>query len=245
MNHPQLSSPQRIILSEIPQVIFFDAMGTLFDLHHGVGEIYRQHALKHGVDADADNLERAFRSSFASAPPLAFPDAESKAIAQQEFTWWKQVVKATFTELEAIDKFSDFTDFFTEVYAYFSTAEPWYVFEDTIESLTQWRKKGVELGVISNFDSRLIRVLNSLHLSEFFTTITISSSAGSAKPERQIFELALSKHGVASNRAWHIGDSEIADYQGAKNAGINSFWLNRQGRSLNIINQLPNLSSLG
>lgn len=231
--------------SLIPKVIFFDAMGTLFGLQSSVGEIYRQYAAKHGVKADADLLDKAFLKSFKSAPPLAFPNLEPTKIKQQEFNWWQNVVKITFSQLGMLEKFSNFTVFFADVYTYFATKEPWYVYPDTVACLQQWRDRGVELGVISNFDTRLIEVLKLLDLEWFFTTITISSTAGFAKPDRDIFNIALDKHKIAARQAWHIGDSPIADYQGGKNAGIKSFLLNRNCASLNIENQLPNLSSLG
>ncbi|NJK54978.1 MAG: HAD-IA family hydrolase [Pleurocapsa sp. SU_5_0] len=229
----------------LPRVIFFDAMGTLFDLKNSVGEIYHQYASKHGVAIDAKQIEQAFITSFKSAPPLAFLPNELAVIKQQEFDWWKQVVSATFEQLEVLENFVDFNAFFREIYGYFGTKEPWYVFPDTIDSLTKCRDRNIELGVISNFDSRLIEVLNLLDLDQFFTSITISSMAGFAKPEPNIFQIALGKHNLVATNAWHIGDSPTEDYAAAKNAGLGSLWLNRQAHSLNIENQLPNLWSLG
>ena len=228
-----------------PKVIFLDAMGTLFDLKYSVGKIYQEYAQQYGVNVDAEAIEAAFIHSFKSAPPLAFLPQKLVTIKQQEFDWWKQVVWATFNHLGLLENFTDFAAFFNEIYLYFGTKEPWYVFPDTVKSLQRWRDRGIELGVISNFDSRLIGLLNLLNLDQFFTSITISSTAGSAKPETNIFQIALSKHNLAANQAWHIGDSPIEDYEGAKNAGLSSFWLNRNARLLNIENQLPNLSSLG
>lgn len=80
----------------LPKVIFFDAMGTLFELKTSVGEIYQQHALKYGVEADDKMLQNAFIQSFKSAPPLAFSTTELWQIKQQEFDWWKILVKSTF-----------------------------------------------------------------------------------------------------------------------------------------------------
>ncbi len=243
MNNAKQDSP--LNSNTLPKVIFFDAMGTLFDLKSSVGEIYRQHALKYDVEVDEKLLNQAFMQSFKSAPPLAFITAELEVIKQQEFAWWRSVVAATFSQMGLLEKFGDFTDFFAEIYLYFSTKDPWYIFPDTINSLKKWRDLGVQLGVISNFDSRLIKLLNILNLEQFFTSITISSVAGAAKPDQNIFKIALDKHQIIPQQAWHIGDSLIEDYQGAKNAGISAFWLNRDSLLLNIENQLPNLSSLG
>lgn len=229
----------------LPKVIFFDAMGTLFDLKTSVGEIYHQYAHQYGVEIDAEQIEQAFANSFKSAPPLAFSPNELTLIKQQEFDWWKQLVSATFEQLEVLENFSDFNAFFQEIYSYFGTKEPWYIFPDTVNCLTKCCDRKIELGVISNFDSRLIELLNLLNLDQFFTSITISSVAGFAKPKSNIFQLALNKHNLSSDQAWHIGDSPTEDYAGAKNAGLSSFWLNRSAYSLNIENQLPNLWSLG
>ena len=228
-----------------PQVIFLDAMGTLFDLKQSVGEIYQQFAFKHGVKIDAKSLDKAFIDSYKAAPPLAFPPAELNTIGDQEFLWWKNVVQTTFQRVKVLNKFSNFTEFFDEVYIYFATQDPWYVFPDVVPCLQNWQQQGIELGVISNFDSRLELILKALSLEPFFTSITISSVAGFAKPDHNIFDIALKKHGFAPQQAWHIGDNKEADYLGAENAGIKAFWLNCNGYSGNVKNQLPNLSSLG
>ena len=237
--------------NSLPKVIFLDAMGTLFDLNSTVGEIYQQFALKYGIKIDAKLLNNAFVDSFKAAPPLAFPAMELEAITQQEFIWWKNIVQRTFLQVDVLsnfsnstDFFSNFTDFFSELYTYFATKDPWYIFPDVIPCLRNWQEQGIQLGVISNFDTRLNQVLKSLDLEKFFTSITISSVAGFAKPDQNIFEIALKKHQFIAQQAWHIGDSLIEDYQGAKNAGIRSFWLNRSLVSLHNENQLPNLSSL-
>lgn len=235
----------KLSTNPLPKVIFFDAMGTLFDLKSSVGEIYQQFALKYGVQTDVEHLNKAFINSYQSAPSLAFFPEASQTIAQQEFIWWKNVVQMTFEQVEVLEKFSDFTDFFTELYNYFASKKPWYIYSDVIPCLQYWQQQKVQLGIISNFDGRLITVLKALDLEHFFTSITISSIAGFAKPDRNIFDMALKKHGFVAQQAWHVGDSKNEDYLGAKNTGINAFWLNRDHYSVNIENQLPNLSSLG
>ena len=241
----QMIQTSQLTPDKQPQVIFLDAMGTLFDLKTSVGEIYREFALKHGVEADSSQIQQAFITSFKSAPPLAFNCDRLAETQQQEFNWWKQVVSETFQNLDLKEKFGDFEAFFIEVYSYFGTKDPWCLFPDTIDSLTRWRDRGIELGVISNFDSRLIKLLNLLELEQFFSSTTISSLAGFAKPEADIFQIALAKHNIVSQAALHIGDNPVQDYEGAINAGLRSFWLNRHARLLNIDNQLPNLCSLG
>ena len=62
-----------------PQVIFLDAVGTLFGVAGSVGQIYSEIARQHGVRADAEELNQAFFRTFKAAPPMAFPDADPGA----------------------------------------------------------------------------------------------------------------------------------------------------------------------
>ncbi|NJM95242.1 MAG: HAD-IA family hydrolase, partial [Acaryochloridaceae cyanobacterium CSU_5_19] len=78
-----------------------------------------------------------------------------------------------------------------------------------------------------NFDSRLYAVLETLNLSQYFTSVTISTVAGVAKPDAQLFKTALAKHDCPAKAAWHIGDSWQDDYEGANQAGLRGIWLNR------------------
>jgi putative hydrolase of the HAD superfamily len=216
----------------LPKVIFLDAMGTLFGLKNSVGEIYSAIATSYGIQADAYQIEKAFINSFKTSPPLAFSSLQQpEEITQQEYLWWQKIVQKTFSQLELFKLFIDFEAFFQELYNYFATSEPWYAYPDTIPTLQKWQQKNIQLGIISNFDSRLERILESLELKMFFQSITISSTAGFAKPEPQIFTIALAKHHCFPEQVWHIGDSFTEDYQGAKKAGIKSFWLNRSDLS--------------
>ena len=229
---------------EKPKVIFFDAVGTLFGVRGSVGEVYREIVLEFGIDLAAENLEQAFRASFQAASPPTFPGVPEQDIPQQEFAWWKAIAQSTFARVNALDKFADFELFFARLYQHFAGIKPWYVYHDVIPTLKYWQEQKIPLGIISNFDTRLFQVLELLELKHFFTSVTISSLSGSAKPDSQIFMTALAKHNCSPSEAWHIGDSKREDYQAAKNIGIRSWLLDRDRELIIGENQLPNLNSL-
>jgi putative hydrolase of the HAD superfamily len=231
--------------STLPKVIFFDAVGTLFGIKGSVGEIYGEIASKHGVVVSSQKLNDGFRKVFSQASPLAFHQLDPLIIPQQEYQWWYEIAKSTFAQVDTLNKFKNFELFFQELYVYFATKKPWYLYLDTINTLKKWQQNKVELGIISNFDSRIYQVLELLEIKSYFTSITISSEVGSAKPDPIIFQTALAKHNCTSEQAWHIGDSFSEDYQGAKSMGIKAFLLERDKLKLYKKNQLPNLNSLG
>jgi putative hydrolase of the HAD superfamily len=219
-----------------PNVIFFDAVGTLFGVKGSVGHIYSAIAQKFNVSSDYEALNRAFVKRFKTAPKIAFPNAERSQISQLEYEWWFDIAKSTFAEVGVFEQFQDFDAYFSEMYEFFATPDAWYIYDDVIPALNYLQNQGIELGIISNFDSRIYPVLEGLELNKFFTSVTISTEVGAAKPDPQIFKSAIAKHHFCSRNFWHIGDSFKEDYEGAKNANpkanhLKGIWLDRSGNS--------------
>ncbi|MBD2176823.1 HAD-IA family hydrolase [Pseudanabaena sp. FACHB-1998] len=241
-----MRSPQTI-----PKIIYLDAVGTLFGVKGSVGDQYAIVAQDFGVSLDSELINQSFYKSFQAAPRMAFPSLPQSDIPVAEYEWWYALAKQTFGQTGDLTKFENFDVFFQSLYAYFATDKPWFVYEDTKFALDTWKKQGIILGLLSNFDSRLYSVVKTLELETYFDSITISTEAGSAKPDRKIFETALKKHSLqhSPDLAWHIGDSFSEDYQGAISLGINAFWLNRdraisndpQKQAAQSINKLTDL----
>lgn len=210
-----------------PQVIFLDAVGTLFGVKGSVGEVYAEVAQRFGVEVSATALNRSFFQSFRSAGMPAFGNIDRADIPAREFAWWFAIATNTFKQVGVLEQFPNFAEFFAELYAHFATAAPWVVYPDVRPSLEHWQHMGMTLGILSNFDSRLYSVLQSLDLATFFASVTISTEVGAAKPDPQIFAIALQKHDCLPNAAWHIGDSFEEDYKAAKAVGMRGIWLRR------------------
>ncbi len=219
--------------SETPHVIFLDAVGTLFGVRGSVGEVYRDFTQQQtGIELDADATNTAFYDAFNAAPPAEFPELitqekNASSLLQEEFNWWLAIAHDTFGRLGVLEQFPDFHSFFEHLFAYFATAEPWTIYPDVRPSLTYWQQQGIELGIVSNFDSRLYTVLDSLNLAQFFTSVTVSTRVGAAKPNPQVWYSALAAHDCPPDAAWHIGDSYREDVEGAIAAGLRGIWLNR------------------
>jgi putative hydrolase of the HAD superfamily len=216
----------------VPHTIFLDAVGTLFGIRGTVGEIYSRFAAQAGVQVDAQSLNQVFIDSFLAAPRAAFPGVDPAEIPGREFDWWRSVAHQSFTKMDVIDQFADFDTFFQGLFDHFAQPDPWIVYPEILQVLQQWREQGIELGVISNFDTRLHQVLEALDLAQFFTSVTLSTAVGAAKPQADIFKAALAKHQCSPEQAIHIGDSWSEDYQGAKSAGLQGIWLYRKEDSI-------------
>src|SRR5262249_907071 len=169
-----------------------------------------------GIEVSGAVISERFRACFDASPPLAFPGVSATEAIKLEREWWKQLVKGVFEPWP----FARFDDYFTELFDYFAQADSWTLYPEVPETLSALKQRGLIVDVISNFDSRLIKILHGLGAAHWFEEIFISSRVGYAKPHRRIFETALEKHGLRPGDALHVGDSEPNDLGGAANAGI-------------------------
>lgn len=208
-----------------PEIIFFDAAGTLFRVREGVGVVYSRLAAEHGVALAPDQLQTAFARAFTTMPPMIAPPHESEAeLHTCERQWWRALVRRVFAQQEFQ---RGFDAFFDEVFEYFRAAEAWRIFNDVRPALDMLRAQGRRMAIISNFDSRLDDLLASLELAHYFEAVHLSTRIGAAKPDPRIFTHALQFHQVAPQHALHIGDSLREDIEGATAAGIAAVLLNR------------------
>jgi putative hydrolase of the HAD superfamily len=220
-----LSTPH---LAMTIKAVFFDAAGTLIKPTRSVGESYAAIAAKHGKEVSSTNITERFRTCFDAAPRLAFPGTTEDAIEGLERVWWKNLVAKVF---EPWSPFDGFDAYFAELFAYFAEPDAWTLYPEVLETLAALNERGLILDVISNFDSRLVRILDGLDAGAQFENIFVSSRVGYAKPDRRIFNAALSYHGLAPAQALHVGDSEINDLRGANRAGLKGILVERRKTS--------------
>ena len=215
-------------MSEKKKTIFFDAVGTLFEVDRGVGFQYSRIALRFGVWKEPALLDQRFYEAFKKRPPLDFPNVPPSQLPKMEKKWWRDLVEAVFQG----SAFSDFDSFFETLYSLFSgnvgEGSPWILFPETTEVLTQLSQRGHPLGMISNFDSRLQQVVASLGIAHFFQTITCSALEGVAKPNQEIFNRALTKAACRPADAVYIGNEPDSDRAGALSAGIPFILIDRK-----------------
>ncbi len=108
----------------------------------------------------------------------------------------------------------------------------------TIESLGQHYK----LGVISNSDGRVAKLLETCGLDDCFLKITDSGAVGHEKPDARIFQAALDSLDVAAEKSVYIGDIYSIDYVGARNAGLHAVLMDVCGAYANTAS--PRVESL-
>ena len=84
------------------------------------------------------------------------------------------------------------------------------------------------LGIIANQLSRTQKRIDNWGIGEYFEVVIASAEAGCAKPDLEIFNLALEKAGCEPYEAIMVGDRLDNDIAPAKLLGMKTVWV-RQG----------------
>jgi len=206
--------------------VTLDAVGTLIAVAEPVGETYARVAARHGLRVGAEEAGLRFRAAFAAAPPLAFPGA-GRGLRDHERAWWHAIVSAAIGPAAAAGSVDAALD---ELFTHYAGAGAWRVFPEVAGVLGTLRARGLRLAVASNFDGRLVPLLDALGLGRLLDAAAYSSEAGSAKPDPGIFRAALARVGVAPADALHVGDGLVEDVFGARAAGMRALLVDREGR---------------
>ena len=210
------------------KAVFFDVGGTLLHVHPSVGEVYTQYARPFGFSGQADEVDKQFRLQWKSMGGIESLGRQSGMTIEKKF--WHDLVFRVFENFGGLG--GNFENYFEQIYDVFRKKDCWRVYEDVLESgiLEKLKSRGVVLGVISNWDSRLQDTLEATGLAKHFNFILASTVVGSAKPDQKIFETALKLSGVRREEACHIGDEPLTDIKGAKQMGVDAILIDRQGR---------------
>ena len=194
-----------------------------------VGRIYEEVARQHGIlDLNPEILNRQFAEAWRRKKDFGYSLSD-----------WSDLVDLTFAGLTEV---LPSKSFFQNLYERFAAAEVWRIYDDVKPALEILRDRGIRLGVISNWDERLRPLLRELGLSHYFETITISIEAGFRKPSPEIFRRAASELDLPVSNILHVGDGAVEDVEGARQAGMKSFLVSRQGSSSTGLSSLTEAS---
>jgi len=210
------------------RAVTFDVGGTLIEPWPSVGQIYVEVAARFGLGNVApEALNRQFAAAWKTRRPFDYSRPA-----------WQKLVTRTFAGLlpEPLSSAC-----FAAIYEQFGDARSWRVFDDVRPTLADLKARGLQLGLISNWDERLRPLLSQLQLTLSFNALVISHEVGQTKPAPGIFRRAAALLGLAPELILHVGDSATGDVAGAEAAGMAALLLDRSASA----SSTAGLSSLG
>lgn len=165
--------PKDRVFSQRPELITFDAHNTLIQPSQSIGKWYRE-ALNTVCDMTIRlprpaHFTTAFRAAFKEMGNSHPCFGSTTGMTSKQ--WWFEVVKKTYQTTKDLNQIEPdelekllpavFDMLYNDV---FGSKEGWVVKEDvvyTLQKLVEWREQGAgpKIGVVSNFDDRLPKIL--------------------------------------------------------------------------------------
>jgi putative hydrolase of the HAD superfamily len=225
------------------KAVFFDAGGTLIAPRLSFSEIYSRVLVPLGISAAAGDFQEAALETWAEFDALVGSGRDRYSHFEGgEREYWRRFVRRVLEHLSQAEKAEEAAEALNET---FSDPGVWSVFPEVRPTLHALHERGVRLGIISNWDSRLRRILSGLGLEEEFETIVVSCEVGAEKPAAAIFARALENLGLDEpSQALHVGDDARSDYEGARAAGIEPVLLVRDGEPPSDLRAVKSLDAL-
>jgi putative hydrolase of the HAD superfamily len=202
------------------QAVTFDAGGTLVEPWPSVGHVYAEIANRHGLPGIAPQLlTQSFAKAWKARKDFGYSIPE-----------WEGIVAETFATITGAKPDAALFD---DLYRRFAEPDAWRVFDDVFPTMEALRRRGLRLAVISNWDTRLIPLLNAIGLSKVVEFVVVSAETGFHKPSVEIFHHAAKRFGLPPETILHVGDSEQEDVNGARAAGFEAIRIARRDLTAN------------
>ena len=196
------------------EVISFDCYGTLIDWEGGIVSGLRPVLIAHGIDATDEEIlglhaqtEHKLQSAPADGRYVKYRDVLGEEVREAGRRWGFEPTPS-------------------EVRVLADSLRHWRPFPDTVEALRALKTR-YKLAIISNVDDGLF-ALTACQLEVEFDWIITAEQAGTYKPSRNNFEVALRRIGVAPDRLLHAAESLYHDIVPAKKLGLSTVWVHRR-----------------
>jgi putative hydrolase of the HAD superfamily len=207
--------------------LFFDLDHTLWDFDANAKESLMELYLFFKLESKAIGTFEQFYTIYLNHNATLWSRYEKGYITVDELKWkrmWRTLLDFQIAD-EKLAK--DMSEYFLE-----KLPTKKKVFEYTYEILDYLIQKKYSLHLITNGFEKTQRLkLNSSGLEKYFGEVITSEISNSVKPKKEIFDYALKKTNGTIEESIMIGDSLDADILGAKNAGMDSVFVNHVNAS--------------
>ncbi len=231
-----------MVRQDSPRAVLFDVGGTLIESRPAPPEVYARVLGRWGAAVTAEQVAPVFQrvwEELTQEHPRGLD--RYHRLKGDEREWWGEFLRRVLSEL-GIDV--PWRPVLGALFEAFADPGLWHVFPEVPEVLANLRARGVRLGVVSNWDSRLPALLERLELRRWFDAVLVSAIEGIEKPAPEIFRRAAARLGIEVEECLHVGDSPLDDYRGAESAGMRAVLVDRKGAFDNGYRRVRDLREL-
>jgi putative hydrolase of the HAD superfamily len=219
------------------RAVFFDAVGTLIHPEPAAGLVYAAVGRARGSRLTAAEITARFRSAFAREEKV---DRERglQTDERRETERWRRIVAAV------LDDVADREGCFEELFEHFARPESWRCEEDAPRVLAALAGRGIVVGLASNYDRRLHRVLAGLAALQPLDHVVISAEVGWRKPAAAFFAALVRATRLAPEQILFVGDDRRNDFDGARAAGLRAVLFDPKHREPDLPGRISRLGML-
>jgi putative hydrolase of the HAD superfamily len=222
------------------RAVYFDAVGTLIHPEPAAAPVYAAVGRRHGSRLELAQIRQAFHEACLRQENVDRL-AGWRTGATRELARWRTIV------FEVLHDVLDKEACFRELYDHFARPTSWQTTEDSCRLVAALTERGYLVGLASNFDERLRRVLAAQPKLGNLTNLVISSEVGWRKPSPHFFDAVCRQAGISPEQVLFVGDDRDNDYLGALAHGCKAVLFDPTGRGeatmrrIRALGELPGL----
>ena len=211
-------------------VVLFDAVGTLIEPNPNVVSVYHALGQQHGSRLTTSEIGTRFRhlrklvfgGQVERRSPPTLPTTGFASSDEIERQLWSKLVGELFDDVPLVRRDA----LFESLWDWFSAADHWSLFGDVKPCFEMLATAGYDIGIASNFDTRLLKICDALQPLPVAKWVFCSGALGYRKPDARFYEAiesAVFDHGPITM----VGDDYQNDVAAPRLAGWSAVWLYR------------------
>jgi putative hydrolase of the HAD superfamily len=205
--------------------VFFDAGETLVHPHPSFPDLFARILVREGHEVSPEAIRDRIHVVSDRFREAARTNELWTTSPEKSRRFWHEVYTIFLRDFGIVDaRLAD------ACYREFTDLANYSLFDDVLPALELLGEADLTLGVISNFEEWLERLLEQLGVSSYFAVRVISGVEGLEKPDPRIFQLAMERAGVEPGRSVYVGDNPEFDVDPALAVGMFPVLIDRRDR---------------
>ena len=225
------------------KIVLLDAVGTVIETHPSVVAVYQQHGARFGSSLDEKQVSQRFkvaRRKLFAVDTLAADQIRGQLVSSDEIEHdlWRQFIAEVFEDV------ADSQGLFESLWDFFADSKNWRVYPDVASSLAELKSGGCYVAIASNFDSRLLPIIESFDEFESLDGVFCSAELGFRKPDPAFYQelkQRISKvlgESITDQQITFTGDCRENDFHGPRRQGWEAYWLDRSGSASQVADKV-------
>lgn len=207
------------------EAVIFDVGGTLLRPREPYNDTVFKIVTEAGVDVRREDLHDAVQPAMDELWRRTGRDLDLWANDHTIREFWNLYYGIILSEL-GVPK-EERPPIIQQIQRVYRQHEHWETYPEAEEVLHALHEEGYTLGVVSDWQTSLLELLDHLELTRYFRFVVASAIVKTGKPTPSMFREAIRRAGVEAHEAVFVGDLYMTDIVGSRAAGMHPVLVDR------------------